>query len=108
VHCAIYTACVCAMVSWSPWWALVVFASHYPIDKWSFADKWMTAFRGRTLIGYIDSGHKGVYIQDPDEKENLITLRGGFACIVYCVVDNTFHLILMLLGAFYLKRYGLM
>lgn len=128
VHCLIYTFCVVAMTSWSPWWALVVFLSHFPIDKYSLADKWMKATKSRSLEVFLEKGHEGTpfeYEEDTpgfhgiqgfyEEKElnkhkneNYIILRGGFTTFAYAIVDNTFHFILMLLGAMYLKRWGLM
>ena len=112
VHCVLYTLAVCALTNWNLWWALVVFASHFPIDKWALANKWLKAYGGRATDVFLESGHRDVPDELTDVRriaqyDNYITLRGGFTALVYVVVDNTFHLILMLIGAFYLKKYGL-
>jgi hypothetical protein len=109
-HCLIYTLCLCLTVQGglNPWWALVVFISHFPIDRWSLADKWLAKINGRTLKGFLEHGHEDMPPMSNCCKQNYRILRGGFAGIVYCVVDNTFHLVLMLYGYFWLKTLGLM
>jgi hypothetical protein len=137
VHCLIYTLTICLFTSFNPWWALIVFASHFPIDKWSLADKWLRLTRSRSLKTFLEHGHEGVemekrevtvdvsagtvcveggtplsieggtsflgYVERPTLLgENYRILRGGFTSFVYVVVDNTFHIILMLLGGHYL------
>ena len=111
VHCLIYTACLCLVVphGFNLWWAGAVFVSHFPIDRWSLADRWLHVIEGRTLKGFLEHGHENV----PDTfkgdlAENYTILRGGFSALVYCVVDNTFHLCIMVLGYKVLNHLGLM
>jgi hypothetical protein len=113
VHCLIYTLCLCLTVQGglNPWWALVVFISHLPIDRWSLADRWLGIIHGRTLEGFLNHGHEDMpkaNEMSKRKKHNLLVLRGSFAAIVYCVVDNTFHLVLMVWGYQVLKAWGLM
>lgn len=83
VHCLIYTTCVCGCVAYQnhffTWWLpLVVFASHYPIDRWSLASHWLKLIKGRDVMDAFRQS-------DPDP----------FAAMVYAVVDNTMHLFLL-------------
>jgi hypothetical protein len=83
--------------------------SHFPIDRWSLADKWLKLINGRTLKGFLEHGEEGLEdFYSVEFKQNYRILRGGFAALVYCVVDNTFHLILMVAGFNLLKHLGLM
>jgi hypothetical protein len=100
VHCAIYTASVVAFTlpvihGW--WWALLIFVSHFPIDRWSLADKWLELINGRSLRDYLANGNREI----PAEMNaaNYHALRGGFTALVYAMVDNTFHLLIMWYGA---------
>ena len=99
VHCIIYTFFVCAMTSWNPLWVLLVFLSHFLVDKYSLVDKWLKAIKSRSLTDFFLNGHVVAEVQDEDHKENYIVLRGGFTALVYAVADNTVHIILMLLAA---------
>lgn len=100
VHCLIYTIAV-GFVTWTSiprWeWLLVIFASHFPVDRWSLADKWLDAIDSRSLTDFLSNGKKDI----PTEldKENYHALRGGFTALVYAAADNTMHLVLMYYGA---------
>jgi len=84
VHCLIYTLAVCLfMWNFNPLFVGLVFASHYPIDRWSLADKWLAVIRGRTFKTALAS------------ESALRELDIAFTCLVYAVVDNTMHLILL-------------
>ena len=62
---------------------LLVFLSHFPLDRWSLASKWLKLIRGRDFIqAYL-------------KKEGPWEIDLSFACLVYAVVDNTMHLILL-------------
>jgi Protein of unknown function (DUF3307) len=109
VHCLIYTLVVCLFTSMNPWWILFVFSSHFFIDKWSLADKWLKLIRGRSISMFLGHGHEGITsgTDGPpalanEQNLNYRILRGGFASLVYAIVDNAFHVILMLLGGHYL------
>jgi hypothetical protein len=111
VHCLIYTLCMVLVVpnGLNIWWAVVAFVSHFPIDKWSLADKWLNLINGRTLKGFLDHGHEGIPdFSNVDQKYNYCILRGGFTALVYTVVDNIFHIVLLLFGLHYLKMFGIM
>lgn len=120
VHCVIYTFFVCAMTSWNAWWALAVFLSHFPIDKFGLVDMWLKATRSRSPSEYIEKGHVlspatvNKLCRDDGpvnlgfRGSNLIALQGGYTAFVSTVVDNFFHIILMLLAARYLVGWGLM
>jgi len=104
VHCLIYTAAVAA-TTWPTvhgWqWSLLVFASHFPVDRWSLADKWLDAIDGRSLRDYIANGKNDI----PREldADNYHALRGGFTALVYAAADNTLHLATMYYGFKLLK-----
>jgi hypothetical protein len=103
VHCLLYTLSVCFLTSLSPYWILVVFLSHFPIDKWSLADKWLKLINGRSLTDYFDNGSLDIpHHENTPQFTHYLILRGSFTGIVYALVDNTFHIILMLLGAYWL------
>lgn len=120
VHSAIYTLTLCVVtlpVIQSLWWPVIVYASHYPIDRWSLADKWLKLIGGRSLEDFLEKGHENIPRENlsglltsslgfggrDNEYENYHALRGGFTAVVYTVVDNTMHLILMLLGWWLIK-----
>lgn len=100
VHCLIYTMSVCVFTSWSLLWITIVFASHFPIDRFGLADKWLALIGSRSLKNYYERGHLDIPLSDPEG--NYVRLRGGFTALVYAVADNTMHLLIMLLGAWLL------
>ena len=84
IHCLIYTASVCLFL-WTIniWVALIVFITHWPIDRWSLAQKWMDLVKSRNIMRKFQS-------KNPYRDIQLV-----FSCIVYIAVDNFSHLILM-------------
>lgn len=97
-----YTAAVCLFTvsTISGWgWALLVFLSHYPIDRWSLADKWLDFIDGRSLREFLSAGHRDLGGNTPNEQANYGILRGGFTAVVYTAADSTMHLCLMYFGA---------
>lgn len=84
-HCLLYSATVCLSLYFfigtaSLAAAAAIFASHWPIDRWSLANKWMALVKSRQpLVSYTDY------------KE----IDAAFYAIVYAVTDNALHLILM-------------
>jgi len=92
VHCCIYTLCVCILMGVFSWqWVVYVFFSHFFIDKFSLAEKWLRLIRGRSLGVFMETLENHVYTPH-------IGLRAGFGTVVYAVVDNTMHLVLMWYG----------
>ncbi len=84
IHSLIYTASICLFLwTLNPVIIILVFMSHYPIDKWSLASKWLKLIGGRDFIKAYES----------TEKYREIDI--SFSAIVYTVVDNTFHLLLL-------------
>lgn len=83
-HCLVYTTSVC-MFLWTinPFIVGLVFLSHWPIDRWSLASKWLDLIGGRNFIAAYHS----------TEKYHKIDLI--FSCFVYAMVDNTMHLIFL-------------
>ncbi len=57
--------------------------SHFPIDRWSLAGKWLQLIKGRDFFAAYHS------------KAEFHEIDLSFSTIVYVVVDNTFHLLLM-------------
>ena len=101
LHCLVYTLVVCCFTRWGWLWAGWVFVSHFPIDRWSLADKWLDLIGGRSLHWFYEDGMrdvKGVETMTNAQKMNYWVLRGGFTSVVYTVVDNFAHLILMFYG----------
>ncbi len=90
LHCLIYAAAV-ALFTWraDPVFLGLVFLSHWPIDRWSLAAKWLKLIGGRDLFAAFAS------------KNKYRDLEVGFACLVYAVADNTMHLVLLWLIAKY-------
>jgi hypothetical protein len=102
VHCFFYTCAVCLICRVNSWfWPIIVFASHYFIDRYALADKWLDAISGRSLRDYMDHGTEGIP-WTPKEHQNKFwnyhVLRGGFTSLVYCAADNTMHLLIMWYG----------
>ncbi|MFA6228514.1 MAG: DUF3307 domain-containing protein [Patescibacteria group bacterium] len=86
-HCLLYTATVMVFLgSASPAVALIVFFSHWPLDRWSLAGKWLKFIGARDFMTEFASSGQYRDIHLP------------FAVLVYAVADNALHLILMWLG----------
>ncbi|NTW22472.1 DUF3307 domain-containing protein [Candidatus Falkowbacteria bacterium] len=89
-HCLLYTGSVCLMMwDFRPSVALLVFLSHWPIDRFCLGDKWLRMIGGRDLYAIYYSGEKYAEV----EPSTIIGL--SFGCVVYTVVDNTLHLLLL-------------
>ncbi len=84
LHCLIYAVVVCLFL-WTanPLIGALVFLSHWPIDRWSLASHWLKMIKGRDFI----AAHLS---QEKFKEVDLV-----FSCLVYVVVDNTLHLILL-------------
>ena len=89
VHCVIYTFMICLFMHNFDWiWIVVVFLSHFPIDKFSLAEYYMHFLKGKGLKDYA---HHDSYRQ----VNRFHVIEGSFMSIVYTVTDNAMHLILM-------------
>lgn len=101
-HCLTYTTAV-LLFTWgsihSIQWMVLVFLSHFVIDRWSLADKWLDLINGRSLRDFMENGRENIpYQEGTIDHGNYFVLRGGFAALVYAVADNTLHLALMYWG----------
>lgn len=84
VHCVIYAATVCLfLLRFDPLFFALIFLSHYPIDRWSLAEKWLRLIKGRNFKEAFES------------KDKYREFDIAFTCIVYAVADNTMHLVLL-------------
>jgi hypothetical protein len=96
IHCVIYTASVCLfMWNFDLIWIVVVFLSHFPIDKFSLADVYMKYITGGDMKAYankVDSLHGGLYLQG---SRGIETLLGGFTTLRYLIIDNGLHILIM-------------
>lgn len=93
IHAAVYTASI-ALFLWTmqPLVLAAVFVSHWIPDRWSLGQKWLGLIHGRNFIQAYGGS-------DPYREINI-----AFSCLVYTVVDNTFHLMsLWLVGHFLLR-----
>ena len=97
LHCLIYTWVVCLfMWKFSLIWFVVVFCSHFFIDKFGLAEKYMKYVKGSGLKDYInmvDHQYSNKVSFDTTEGQKMLT--GGFRAFVYAVTDNTMHILLM-------------
>lgn len=84
IHCLIYTLIICLFTSTiEPIKIGLIFLSHFPIDRWSLASKWLKIIKGRDIKEAYNS--KLLYRE----------IDISFSAIVYTVVDNTIHILLM-------------
>jgi len=85
LHGAIYTVCVCLAI-WnpSPIAAIMIFLTHWPIDRFNVTSWWCRKALDRHPEDAMLWGH------------GIRNVRIGFSCLHYAVVDNTFHLLLLM------------
>lgn len=104
IHCIIYTLVVCLFMWNFTWqWMLIVFLSHFPIDKFGLGDVYMKVIKGYGLKNYVDKDkwmNEIRYVPKLTDKQisRYDILKGGFTAVVYTITDNTMHLILMWIG----------
>lgn len=92
IHCLIYTTCVCGVMGNFEYdWMILVFFSHFFIDKFSLADKWSKFIGATSLRQFLDDNKN----QTLSAMDGLIA---GFASFCYAVRDNTFHILIMYYG----------
>ena len=98
-HCLLYTFAVCLfMWNFDFIWIIAVFLSHFPIDKFGLAEKYMKYVKGSSLRQYIDTVNWTAERAPDDFTKGHQMLTGGFRAFVYAVTDNSMHLILMYLA----------
>ena len=97
VHTVIYTLSICTLMwNFNPLWILIVFLSHVFIDHYSTATWYLKHIKGMekprdtvTVLGYYTK------YELPANTPTYTSLYW----IIYVVVDNTMHLLLMV-GAY--------
>ena len=91
IHCFIYTWAIC-LFTWKfdLLWFVLVFASHFFIDKFALANYYMHYIKGKSMKDYVN---KDILVGTRTTRYDII--EGGFTTIVYTVCDNTMHLLLM-------------
>lgn len=90
LHCSIYTLAVAVFTCWEPLWLILVFTSHFVIDKFSLGELWLQVINGRSLHQFFIET-KAVTPQT--------AIAASFTALVYTIVDNTLHLLVMVYGA---------
>jgi len=89
VHCILYTIAVCTMMwNWDLRWVLVVFFSHFIVDKFGIAEKYLKLIKGRSIEMFLSAKENETYTP-------YTSLSAGATVFVYIVVDNTMHLMIM-------------
>ena len=92
VHCCFYTTAVIIMMAdFRFLWIIIVFLSHFLIDKFGVAEKYLKLVRGRSLVEFIQT--KNNYNFTP-----FVMVQAGISAFVYVVCDNTMHLLVMYVG----------
>ncbi len=85
-HCIIYSVSICLWLwTWDIVFFILIFFSHWVIDFFSLADRWLGIIKGRTLKQAVED----------DGKYREFNI--AFTSVVYTIVDNSFHLMLMFL-----------
>ncbi len=95
IHCLLYTFAVCVfMWNFQLIWIVVVFLTHFPIDKFALAEKYMHYFKGKGMKDFVkkDELKHGLHVPKYNRYDML---EGGFTSVVYTITDNSMHLILM-------------
>ena len=70
-------------LDWHPALFVLIFLTHWPLDFYSLGDKWLRFIRGRTLA-------RAAADTSPFHEFNV-----AFTAVVYTIVDNGLHLMLM-------------
>ena len=92
IHCLLYTVAVCLFMWNFDWyWMLIVFLSHFFIDKFMLAEYYLHYIKGKGLKDYVKKDQS----LPKKELNRYDALEGGFSAFVYAVSDNTMHLVLM-------------
>ena len=94
LHCSLYTLAVCSfMWNFQLIWIVAVFCSHFFIDKFALAEKYMHYIKGKSMKDYVKKDTKEWGTIPNIDRYDI--LEGGFSAVVYTATDNTMHLILM-------------
>ena len=95
IHCLIYSITVCLFTKITIIWFVIIFLSHFIIDKFPLVEWYLHIIKGRS-------------IKDCIENINFVNMNGNdtlqisVTILVYVVCDNTLHLFIMYYSAKYL------
>ena len=93
IHCTIYTfvlSCIIAFGTDLKWWQpILVFITHFIVDAFPVVEKWCEWMRIRTWYSEVN------FDSLPPTKEEVVHI--SFGSLVYVVLDNTLHLLSLLL-----------
>lgn len=110
-HCAVYSLCVAVMIGTgktiNPWIFGMAFLSHFPIDRYGLGQKWLDIIGGRNFMNDWNEGVLYAQQTEPEPTVKVPVIVTSFGCIVYTIVDNTLHILLMWIGICILNNYGL-
>jgi len=104
MHCWIYASCVtCCTLIYLPdsgWfvgliWFLFIGGSHFPIDRWSLASKWIGGFLGGDMKDFLRTTP---WAGTTDSQRSMNILDGSFRAFNYAVIDNSAHLVIAIVG----------
>jgi hypothetical protein len=96
VHCVLYTLAVCLFMWNFDWyWMVIVFLTHFPIDKFSLGGLYVEKVKGYGLKSFVHSVNHSEPHKYIDTNLGNNILFGGFTAVIYTITDNTIHLILM-------------
>jgi hypothetical protein len=76
--------------------AVVLFASHFFIDRYEIGNWWMTHVKGTGIRQILDTG-KSIDLGGETFTRKAV-IQMAFSSYVYIVTDNTMHLVLMWFG----------
>lgn len=89
IHCLLYSLSVCFfMWQWTTIWFIMIFLSHFVLDKFELPEKYLKLIHGRSLERFIKNSENKEYTP-------YVGLQSGFTSLVYAVVDNTIHLLII-------------
>ena len=100
VHAVSYTCAVCLIMwNWDPLWIILVFNSHFWIDKFALGERYKKLIGSSTLKEFVHRHEQGldsihIYDDKPEITRREI-IEGGFAALTYTITDNTMHILLM-------------
>jgi len=78
-------------------WMVIVFNTHFWIDKFALGEKYKKIIGSSTLKEFVHR-HEENFDYVPYQKPEITRreiIEGGFASLTYTITDNTMHLILM-------------
>ena len=99
IHCLLYAAAVALFMS--PFirpdtMLIIAFITHFPLDKFGLADKYLKAIGGRSPSEWlIDMKQQQMILGKDAIPTPEAMLSAGFTAFVYAVCDNTMHMLLM-------------